>query len=283
MTDAASSPSDDQPVPETPPAAQRASRRRRAASLTGQAVGVIGIVVSLALVAAVLLGRGWLVGQVDETTGAIDAALARTVVLVDDAGATVGDVAGRVAEVGAAADAVAVDPAATPEAVQQLLSRVNALSERYLSLQAAYQGLREDAVSALDRLQLLDRLLPGLSVPEGPVDALAALDERAQSLDAGVMQLITAGAAVGAANDAARAIADRSRAIEAGLGSVQDALGAVRERVEGLRTSIADFADRLSALITIGALVIMLLLLYIAFLHLVLFRAGRGFGQAPAD
>jgi hypothetical protein len=281
MTEIVPAPPDDQAAPPTEPQGQTASKRRRAAGLTGQTVGIIGIVVSLVLVIGVILGRGWLVGQVDEVAGAIDSTVARALTLVDATDAKVTEVGDQVTATLDAAEAVAADRAASSELLQGLLNRVNGVSERYLALRDAYAGLREGAVSALDRLQLLGRLVPGFSVPQGPVDALTALDQQIQAFDAAVMPLISAG--TGRADEAAQAIADRSRLADQAVGSIQAGLDTMRGRLDGMRTDVAAFADTLSNVITFGAIALVLALLYIAFLHLVLFRAGRGYRNAPTD
>jgi hypothetical protein len=268
-----------QTVPEvTPPVAtsgaepvqQEPGTRRRAAGLAGQTAGVVGIVVSLALVVGVILGRGWLVDQVDQLAGTVDSAIGRAVTLVDTADAKATEVGDQATAAVDAAEAVIADRAASSELLQGLLAKVNGLSERYLSLRTAYAGLRED----------VDQLIPGFSVPQGPIDTLTAIDDRVQELDAAVMQLISAGS--DRVDEAAQTIADRSRLIDQAIGGFQERLDALRGRLVGLQADVAAFADTVRTVITVGTLIIVLLLLYIAFLHLVLYRAGRGYRRPPA-
>ena len=271
-------------APAIPPAASRpgASRGRRVAGRAGQVVGILGIIASLALVVGVLVGRGWVAERVDGVAATLDAAVARALPLVDRAQATVGDIAVRVGETAAAAEVVAVDPAATPEALQRVLARLSALSQRYLDLRGTYAGVREEVVSALDRLTLLTRFVPGVSVPQGPVDALAALDERARTLDGGIMQVVEAGAAVNAVNQTAQAIADKARGVESSLAGVTEGLDQIEARLATLRAEIAGLASTITSVVTIVAVVLVLLLLYGAFLHWVLFRSSRGLARASA-
>jgi hypothetical protein len=270
------------PVPPTTPAPAKRSRSRRTAGLVGQVVGVIGIVISLLLVVGVIVGRGWLVDQVNAVETSIDATIARAQTPIDNAQATLADLTTRIGEAADAANAVAVDPGATPAALQGVLDRIDGLSQRYLELRQTYANVRGDIVSLLDRLQLLDRLVPGFSIPQGPVDALTTIDEKARALDEGIMQLVDAGTAVGAANAAAQAIADRLTRAEQALEGIGTTLDTVEARVTALRGEIAQTAASIETAITVIAIVLVLLFLYLAFLHLVLFRVGRAQTRAPA-
>jgi methyl-accepting chemotaxis protein len=237
---------------------------------------MVGIVVCLALVVGVVLGRGWVAGAVTDVAGSIDAAVARTEPLLGTASDGIAKVATAAGEAAAAADRIATDPNATPQALQTVLERLGAVSQRYLELRSTYAGAREQVVSALDRLAIVDRFVPGVSVPQGPIDALAALDERARALDAQVVGLIDAGAAIGAVNSTAAAIAEKAHAVEAGLGTISASVDDVEARLANLRSEIAHVADTVSSLLTVIALVLVVLLLYLALLHLVLFRSSRG-------
>ena len=250
-------------------------RTRRATGLLGQVVGIVGIVVCLALIVGVLLGRGWATEAVSDVAGSLDAAVARTEPLLETAVTAVSTITQQAGETAAAAEAVAADPAATPEALQRVVDRLGAVSQRYLEFRGKYAGAREQVVSALDRLGLITRFVPGVSVPEGPVDALAGLDERARELDARVMGLIEAGGAVQGINAAAAAIAEKARQVEASLGTLTAGLTEVQARLDGLRAEIAGLAETVNTIITIAAIVLVIVLLYIALLHLVLFRASR--------
>jgi methyl-accepting chemotaxis protein len=256
--------------------------RRRATGIVGQVAGIIGIVVSLALIVGVLYVRGWGTDTVTEVAANVDAAIARTEPMLETAAAKVDEVAQRVGEVAAAAEAVSLDPNATPAALQGILDGLAAVSERYTELRTGYAAAREQVVSILDRLALVDRLIPGIDIPEGPVDALASLDERARAIDAQIMELIDAGLAVQGVNRAAAAIAEKARQVEAGLGTLAAGVEEVGVRLDELRADIADIASTVNTVITILCVALVLLLLYMALLHWVLFRSSRGYGRGAS-
>ena len=189
------------------PAPARPGKGRRATGILGQVVGIVGVVVCLALIVGVLLGRGWATDTVNDVAGSLDAAIARVDPVLATATGSIDALAGRAGEVATAAEAIAGDPNATPQALQGVLDRLGAVSAGYLELRGTYGGAREQVVSALDRLALIDRFVPGISVPQAPIDALASLDGSIRALDGRVMALIEAGAAVQAIDATASAIA----------------------------------------------------------------------------
>jgi hypothetical protein len=90
------------------------------------------------------------------------------------------------------------------------------------------------------------------------------------------MELITAGAAIEALDATANAIADKAHAVEAGLGRITTSLDEVKARLAGLRAEIASVAATADTLVTVAGIVLIVVLLYLALLHFVLFRASRG-------
>ncbi|HEX5826807.1 MAG TPA: hypothetical protein VFY23_04750 [Candidatus Limnocylindrales bacterium] len=264
------------PAP-VPAPARGVGAPRKAASVGGQVVGVIGIVVCLALAVGVLLGRGWAVDQVDAVAAGIDAQLAKAAPLIDRVEGAVGNVTDVVGRVEQAASAVSEAANPAPALTEALSTRLGEVSERYLPLRAAYADTRETLVTALDRLETLDRIVPGIDVPDGPVDALRELDARVQAVDAGVMAVIDAGtgareAVVGAAS----MIAEKAAEIEATLVQVESALAAADAQLEATRAQVASTAGTVSTAISIVSFLLILALLYVAFLHLVLFRSAGG-------
>lgn len=146
------------------------------------------------------------------------------------------------------------------------------VSDRYQALRSNYVDLRGSVQSVVDRLQTLDRLVPGFSIPQGPVDALAALDARLQAFDEKVTGLITIEPGQGPVNQAAAAIAQAASDINTKITDLQGGIGDVQQRVSALRTKLSDTAGTIKVGITLGSLGTILLLLYLALLNWVLFR-----------
>ena len=273
------------PAPDAAPTELPPPRRRRDRVLgtIGQIVGVVGIVVCLLLVVGVIVGRGWAVGTVDDVAAAVDAQIAKADPLLTQASAKVGEISGRVSTVADIAAGIAADPSPGGAVADALRAGLATVSDRYQTLRSTYAGARESVQSMVDRLQTLDRLVPAISIPQGPVDALAALDARLQEFDAKVTGLITIDPGQGPVNQAAAAIAQKAGEIDARITDVQGGIGDVQQRVTALRTKLSDTAGTIRLGITLGAFGSILLLFYLAFLHWVLFRhSGESRRKQPA-
>jgi hypothetical protein len=258
------------------------SGRRKAMGTAGQVVGVVGIVVCLALVVGVVIGRGWAVDQVEAVAATIDDNLARGEPLIAAAAEKVGDVQARFDVLGEAASALAASDNPAPGLVAALSDRLSGVSERYLALRDGYADVREQIVTAIDRLETLDRLIPGITIPQGPVDALAALDARVQELDAAISPIIGENGMVDSIQGAAGRITERVAQAEALLTQVEAGLEAAEAKLAETRAQVEDTAATLTTVISIGSLVLVVLLLYIALLHWILFRSAAGVRRGPA-
>ena len=238
----------------------------------GQVVGVVGLVVCLVLAFGVVLARGWAVGTVDDVAGAAVAQVARAEPLLSQASARVGEISGRVSTVADVAAGIAANPIPAPGLAEGLRTALASVSDRYQGLRSNYTDVREALVSLGDRLQTLDRLVPGFSIPEGPTDALAALDERLRESDANVTGFIDIEPGQGPLNQVATTIAERAAEVDARIDGVQGRLADVEERIVALEARILDAAGATKTAITVGSIGAILLWLYLALLHWVLFR-----------
>ena len=265
---------------ETPAAAATG----RAPSKPLQVVGIVGIVVAIVLAVLVLLGRGWAVDKVDNIALSIDDALARVPELLDRADDGVTRVQERVTIVSDAATAVAAAASEPPPIVQRFQTALTGVSERYLPLRQSYADARARIVSVNDRLETLDRLLPAISVPQGPAEALVALDTKVQALDDKIMAILTVNEGATRVSDAATAVAERTTDVVVSLDEVKAGIGDLEVRLVETRTRLASTADSINMAITIGTLILILLLAYLAALHVVLYRwAGGRNPMAPKD
>lgn len=264
-----------------PKPATTVGRPRKAASVGGQAFAVAGIVVCIVLAALVILARGWAVDQVDSVGAGIDAGLARGVPALQAADDRVAQVKTSIQDVADAATAVATSDAVAPQVAQALSGRLSGISERYLPLRAGYADARSDLVSALDRVQTLQRFVPGLTVPQGPIDALSSLDQAVRSVDERITGILAANQAGTAIRDTAQRVADAAPGVQTALDDVSTRIGNAEARLDEARADVTSTMDRITTLITIVTLVILALLLYVAALNVVLLRAAGGLRREP--
>jgi hypothetical protein len=257
-------------------------RPRTAASFGGQAFAVAGIVVCIVLAGLVLLARGWAVEQVDAVGASIDAGLARGIPALQAADERVTQVSASIQEVADAATAVATSTGTVaPEAAQALSARLSGISERYLPLRASYADARSDLVSAIDRVQAVQRFVPGVTVPQGPIDALSSLDQSIRAVDERVTSILSANTVGTAIRDTAQRVADAVPGVQDALTDVSTRIGQAETRLNEARADVASTMDRISTLITVVTLVLLALLVYVAVLNIVLLRAAGGLRRTP--
>ena len=265
------------------PDLQRASRRRRAVAVTGQVAGAVGIAISLLLIVVALLARGWVVDTAYELANGVNTTIARADPLLDIAEEAVTRVGDRVTDLATSADEVATTTNPTPEALVPIQQRLATMTERYLALREGYAALRGEVASAADRVRTIARVVPFVTLPTGPAETLGTVDQRLQTLDDRIMRVVEAGGLGGAVDRTAAAIAERAREAEAALTGATDALNEVQARLDELEAKVTGVAETVDAGATLVTLVVILLLVYLAFLHLVLFRVSRQYQEAPTS
>jgi hypothetical protein len=265
----------------TGPAAHR--RRDRILGGSGQVAGVIGIVLSVLLAVGALLGRGWAVDTVDQLAGRVDQAVERAVPPLTTASTLVGDVSQRIGDVATAADAVAALPAPQNDRIAALQDKLQALGDRYLELRASYADVRQNIADALARLQAIDRVLPGVTLPQGPIDKLQELDARIQQVDAAITDVIGANLAGNAVDQVAARIAARARQAQSNLDGVSERLAGVATDITALQADLASIASSAKTAITLSVVVAVLVFLWLALLHWILFRVSRRLWLSNAE
>lgn len=248
--------------------------RRPQLGRTLQVVGVAGFIASLLIIAVIWLARGWAVGQVDGLVSKVDGVLLRA----DTAVTTAADKIDTSAQgVGEFADTIG---STTSTPVRSLIidavsNRLSPAADRYREFRSAYGDLRGQIVSAIDTLQGIDRFVPMFSVPQGPIDALATVDQAVQELDSKVTELVSLASSGGETSEAATRLASQAHDVEATLTSVAAKVRSVTDTVDGLRAEAADLGSTVSQVLTISTLALTLLTAYILALHVALWVLGR--------
>lgn len=266
----------------TSPSPKPGGRRGRTRRTVGQVAGVVGIVVSVVLIVVVVLGRGWAIDQVNGVATTVETTIAKAQPLVDTTKTRIATIEARVGEAADAAEALAANPGAV-ERLQGLLTRVNDVSASYLELRNGYAGAREQVMTALSRIQAIDRFVPGFDLPQGPIDALTSLDTKVQDMDGKIMDLIGVVQNLGSADTLASTVAEKARAVQALLADVTTGLDRVATGIANLQAEVASTASTVTTVINVAAVVLVLLLLWIVLLHVVLIRYSRAYGTSPAS
>jgi hypothetical protein len=250
-----------------------------------QVAGIVGIVVCAVLIVIVWIGLGTVGSKVNDLAAGVNAGFNRAT----DAAATV---AGNLDAAAVAAGSIGTDASTlassvpTPDAVTKLANRLGGFVDGYRDLRVRYGALRENVTGAISSLQNVARFVPGLDVPDQPVDALAGVDAKLQSIDDSITS--TWQALQGSdTNAAGTAVAATSARLQTVLTEASAAVGTLNDRLVAAQTRAGAATDQLRTILLIVAVVISLLLIWVLALNLALWQLGRHWKreatEAPAS
>jgi len=263
----------DTAAPATEPTAPTTAARPRLGR-TLQIVGVAGFIATLLIIAVIWLARGWAVGQVDGVVSRVDGVLLRADTAVTKAADRIDTTAQGVGEF---ADTVGNTTSGPVRSliIDAVSTRLSPAADRYREFRSAYGDMRAQVVSAIDTLQGIDRFIPAFSVPQGPIDALATVDQAVQDLDSMVTDLVSLASSGGETSEAATRLASRAQDVQATLTGVSGEVRSVSGTIDGLRADAADLGSTASQILTISALALTLLTAYVLALHIALWVLGH--------
>jgi hypothetical protein len=269
-------------MPQASAAPGAAGKSHPILGLAAQIVGVIGIVLFIGLAVGVVVGRGWAVDTVDQVTANVEGKIDKVVPLLDTASSKVSEVQGRIGAVADAANGLATQANASPALGAGLAGPIANLADRYNGLRTTYADVREKITSAIDSLTTVSRFIPGFTVPQGPIDALNALDAKVSEVDAAITGLADSLNGNGPIAQIATAVADKASKAEASLAAVSAKITDVQTQVTDAQAEIKSISETARSAITLGSVGVVLLCLWFALLHFVLFRTGRELRKGSA-
>jgi hypothetical protein len=238
-----------------------------------QVLGFAGLLVSIALAIAILLGRTWVAVAVGDVFTTADTTIANGLASVDEARSRLTTGAGTleqlVTDVGRL-PATATIPAA-------VAARVSQAVESYAPARDRYVEARSQAQAALRYLETASRVVPGVQIPSGLSTALAGADERLVRLDSALTAL--RGAARATAGDVAAAATTLRDAVTAAADSASN----LRTQVEDLRVRLTEVHSGVDGVIWLGTGALLAVVGYVALLNaIIVWLARRRPKAAPA-
>ena len=257
-------------------------QRRSRAAIAAQVAGVVGVVVCVLIILVTWFGRGQVAQSVDDLRTSVDQGIGRAITAADAVSTRLETAATSAGEIAASAREVAANPPDAQGALAGLTEKVGRFADAYRELRVRYAGLREDVAGSIESLQRVARLVPGVEVPQGPVDTLKAVDESLRSLDESLTSiwpasdrpLTTAGAT---------AVADKATALETAFKKAATLADGLAQDLKGVQARAARAADTISTILTFAALAITILFVWVLLLNIALWLLGRMYGRAAGD
>jgi hypothetical protein len=244
------------------------------AATAAQVAGIIGIVVCIVLIVVAWIGRGALVGAIDDLATSVGGGIDRATAATSQVADRIDTAAAGAASLAAQANQLAANPP-VPEAVASLADRVGTLEAGYAAVRVQYAELRENVTTAAASLQHVARFVPGVQAPAGPTEKLQAIDAKLQSIDATITGLWPSFEGGRLTSAAATKVADGVTAVGSALSDASAAVRGLSADLTALGDRADAFADNLRTLVTIGVVAISLLFVWVLILNVALWQLGR--------
>jgi hypothetical protein len=241
-------------------------------------VAVIGFVLSIALAIGAVVGSGYIGDGVNSLAAAANDNLDRAVAITDNLSTTIGNANDRIADIEAKAQAALSGPQDTIQAL--VTSITTGLSGGLTNLQESVDNLQQ-LVSTAGRVAIRLGWTP--SSDDLPGSRLAAIST---AIDTQVANLATAEAKFGQGGDVtpiSTAVSNAATALSTAVTNLQSTVDNLNNRIQLAQLKITNTANSLNTVVTIGTGVLVLFFLYVAFLHVVLFRVGRALTRPAAQ
>ena len=249
----------------------------------GMALGVIGMVLSVALIVGIWVGRGAVNAEVASIVAGIDGRLQRVDAALDALESRLETAQGRVDLVGARATQLGQGPVADGPIMEALSEATNQLVDEYADMRESYVTAREGIIDASERLDQVRRRFPRLPIPQLPGDQLQTIDQRLREVNAELVQMrIDLNTREGPMDRLRDRTVLATNAVATGIGEIASQVSTVESRVDGARTSLEETQATVERWVTVGAILLSLLCLYGVLLNLCLCIVARGLFRLPA-
>jgi hypothetical protein len=256
-------------------AVPRTGTRSRRLATAARVAAIVGIVVCLVLFVGLWLGRGAVVGAVDDLSTTVDSAFARAGSAATQVQTRLDTAAASAADVATQASQVAANPVAPPDALAGVAEKVGQLADAYRTVRTRYSDVRENLTNAVTSIQRVTRFIPGVQAPDNAGDRLQTLDSKLQSIDDTLTGIFPAIEAGGPTGTVAAAVADKATTLSTTLSAASAAVASLSASIDQLHSQATPATNTLKAVVTIAAAALTLFLVWILVLNLALWRLGQ--------
>jgi hypothetical protein len=253
----------------------------RTLGLMFMVAGVAGVVISLLFIPAVWIGRIAAVGYVADATDQGSSALQQVQETTAQFRGDIDTLRGPLEQVAGQADSVAAAGPVEQQVSARLLGIIDqTIGPAYVRLRDAYLSLRDKVAGAMQAVAVVQRLVPGLSLPAVPTDELATLDSQLQAMDASIQEA-HADLAAGSLPDAVpgigtmRRVGEGMRTVDARLNTLGTTADNITARAQALQVALQDARATFERTMNILAVVLTILCVDLTALNAGLFAYGR--------
>jgi methyl-accepting chemotaxis protein len=247
------------------------------------ALAVIGIVISVALIVGIWMGRGAVNSELASISAGIDGRLQRVDAALDQLSRRLERAQGRVDGASTVAMKLGEGPVADGPLADALRETTDQLADDYADMRDSFATAREGINAASDLLDWVRQRFPMLPIPRLPGDLVQALDQRLTELNASVTQLRTE---LSTRQGPVERLGDRVGAalnnVATKIGEVASQVRSVQARINDARTTLVETQATAERWVTVGAILASLFNLYGILVNLCLFVVARAWFRPPS-
>src|SRR4051794_544130 len=240
-----------------------------------RAGAVVGGVVCVVLILAIWLGRGALVGSINDLGATVDSGFSRAQAAAAQVTDRIDAAAGAAGAVATSANELAANPAPPPAAMSGLAEKVGRLADAYRTVRTRYADVRENVTNAVTAVQRVTRFVPGVQAPEGAGDRISAIDTKLQSIDDTITGIFPSLETAGPTGTVASSVAQGASRAQSVLTDASASVAALAASIDQLDARATNATDTLRTVVTIGAVLLTLVLLWVLLLNVALWQLGR--------
>ena len=239
-------------------------------------VGVIGIVGCLAVAIGVWVVRPAITDRAHEIIAIVDNGLQKTSDLTDTASTRLTTVSERLGNITGILDSVATSPLVDTAVGTNIRTAISSFVEGpYANLKADMSGLREQILSISDVVTQLDAAIPGIELPGVVTGAITDVDARLTSLDSTVQSVNQVAGNGVTTGEQIASLSTQVGEIKSAVDTIVPALGTAKTQIVDAQARLDETSGKIDNTITIGAVGVTILFVYLALLNVLLYKQGR--------
>ena len=137
-------------------------------------------------------------------------------------------------------------------------------------------------VGVVSSLQRIARIIPGVRVPEGAGDTLAAVDARIKAIDDAIVSTGTSLADADPGAAVADALAERATPVKDAIASGATAVHGLSANLAGLQAKAVSTVDSIRSILLLAAIALSVLFVWVLALNIALWVLGRAWERDAA-
>jgi hypothetical protein len=145
----------------------------------------------------------------------------------------------------------------------------------YANLKADMSGLREQILSISDVVTQLDAAIPGIELPGVVTGAITDVDARLTSLDSTVQSVNQVAGNGVTTGEQITSLSTQVGEIKSAVDTIVPALGTAKTQIVDAQARLDETSGKIDNTITISAVGVTILFVYLALLNVLLYKQGR--------